>query len=142
MSRSKISEELREEVEKRAEYRCEYCQTTLEISTQRFEIEHIKALAKSGTNHPDNLALSCRGCNAHKHSKTKGHDEITGKKVDLYHPRLDNWSEHFAWDQDPLYLIGLTPKGRATISALKMNRTQLISVRNLLQQLHMHPPTL
>jgi hypothetical protein len=140
VSKRKITEAIRELVEERAAYRCEYCQTTLEISTQRFEIEHIKALAKGGTNDLSNLALSCRGCNAHKHSKIKGFDEITGKKVFLYNPREDHWPEHFAWDQNPLYLLGLTPRGRATIGALKMNRAQLISVRSLLQQLHKHPP--
>lgn len=140
MSQRKVSEKMRSEVEKRADFRCEYCQTTMESSTQRFEIEHIIAVVLGGLTILANLALACRGCNGHKHSKIEGFDKITNTTVPLFHPRKDKWTIHFAWDKDPLYMIGLTPTGRATISTLKLNRSQLISVRRLLQKLHMHPP--
>ncbi|KGE86056.1 MAG: HNH endonuclease [Phaeodactylibacter xiamenensis] len=140
MSRNSHSHELRQLVETRAVSRCEYCLTPMEISTQPFEIEHIIPLSKKGLSTPENLALSCRGCNSHKYNKTEAVDNISDKKVPIYNPRADQWKTHFAWDRNPLYLKGLTPTGRATIQALKLNRAQLISVRRILQQIHMHPP--
>lgn len=92
----RILSSIRIQVEQRAQYRCEYCQTTVEVSTQKFEIEHIIPLSHEGTDRMKNLALSCRGCNAHKHAKTKGFDEITETYVSLFNPRSDIWSEHFA----------------------------------------------
>ena len=112
----------------------------MEMSTQRFEVEHIIPIALGGRAILANLALSCRGCNSFKHSKIMGLDETTGKNAPLFHPRKDSWTEHFAWDKDPLYIRGLTPVGRATLQALKLNRLQLIGVRRLLQMIHLHPP--
>lgn len=140
MSRPFISEELRRKVEERAAFRCEYCQTPMEISTQRYEVEHIVPVSENGPSSPENLALSCRGCNSHKFNRTEAFDEISGIQVPLYNPRTDHWNTHFTWDKNPLYLKGLTSKGRATIIALKINRPQLISVRGILQQIHRHPP--
>lgn len=140
MARKKISEQLRGKVAERAKFRCEYCQTTMEMSTQRFEIEHVQPNSKGGETRYENLALSCRGCNSHKFIKTKGFDKITQTTVSLFNPREDNWETHFAWDKDPLFLIGLTAIGRATIESLQLNRPQLISVRNLLRKAHLHPP--
>jgi len=127
-------------VEERAAYRCEYCLIPMETSTQRYEIEHIIPLSKKGLSSRDNLALSCRGCNSYKYIRTEAFDDISEKQVPLYNPRADQWETHFAWDRNPLYLKGLTPEGRATIIALKLNRPQLISVRGILQQIHRHPP--
>ena len=140
MSRPFISDELRRMVEERAAYRCEYCLTPMETSTQRFEVEHIIPVSKKGLTSLHNLALSCRGCNSFKYIRTEAVDDISGKKVPLYNPRANHREAHFAWDKNPLYLKGLTPKGRATIIALKLNRPQLISVRSILQQIHKHPP--
>ena len=50
-----------------------------------------------------------------KSNKTHALDPATGIEVPLFHPRRDDWHEHFAWSPDHLYLIGLTPTGRATI---------------------------
>ena len=142
MSKKKITHAMRQKVESRAKYKCEYCQTIMEVSTQRFEIEHIYPLSLGGKSTFENMALACRGCNAHKHNKIQGFDAITEEYVELFNPRKDNWQENFSWDSNPLYLIGLIKRGRATIATLKLNRLQLISVRKLLQQLQLHPPIL
>ncbi|TAK47410.1 MAG: hypothetical protein EPO28_01820 [Saprospiraceae bacterium] len=88
----------------------------------------------------DNIAFTCRGCNGHKYTKTEAPDVLTGSMAPLFHPRKDKWHEHFAWDTDPVYLIGLTPTGRATIEALHLNRTRLLILRKNLQSIHRHPP--
>lgn len=38
--------------------------------------------------------------------------------MSLYHPRLQQWGEYFAWNDDFTLVIGLTPTGRATVEAL------------------------
>jgi hypothetical protein len=50
------------------------------------------------------------------------------------------WEEHFTWSEDGTELVALTPAGRATIAALKMNRPQLIRVRRMWVKVGEHPP--
>jgi hypothetical protein len=45
---------------------------------------------------------------------------MTGREIDIFHPLLQRWSEHFALDEEGL-LTGKTATGRATIDALGMN---------------------
>ncbi|RIY00189.1 HNH endonuclease [Aureimonas flava] len=42
---------------------CVFCGQFLDRGELRPTIEHFHALAKTGNNHPDNLALACEGCN-------------------------------------------------------------------------------
>ena len=115
----------------------------MDSSTERFEVEHIIPLSKNGLSILENLTLACRGCNSHKYNKVQGTDELTDSMVDLFNPRKDSWIEHFTWDtSNPVYMVGLTAKGRGTISTLKLNRPPLISVRTLLQKIQLHPPVL
>lgn len=90
----------------------------------------------------DNLALACQGCNNFKYNKTTARDPVSGQVVPLFHPRRDHWYEHFVWNHDCTLIIGLTPIGRATITALHMNREGVINLRRLLLLTGKHPPTL
>jgi len=59
----------------------------------------------------------------------------------LFHPRHDKWSEHFTWDdKDGLQIVGLSAVGRATIACLKLNRSERLNLRRLLQLDGRHPP--
>jgi hypothetical protein len=62
--------------------------------------------------------------------------------VRLLHAHLDSWEEHFAWAEEGVTLLGLSPVGRAAIAALKLNRPQLLRVRRLWVKLGEHPPRL
>lgn len=119
---------------------CEYCKSPANISSQSFVIEHIIAKSKNGTSNLDNLALACQGCNNHKYNKLIGFDFISKIEVDLFHPRLDIWSEHFSWSDDTLQVIGITATGRVTIEHLKLNRIELLNLRHLLFNAGNHPP--
>lgn len=141
MSSNKINEKTRIKVEKRANEKCEYCLSPMEFSTQRFEIEHIYPISLGGKTILSNLALACRGCNGFKAARIQAFDKISNEKVTLFHPRKDSWNKHFAWDTKPEFIIGLTPNGRATIVALKLNRSFLISLRKHLIRFQMHPPS-
>lgn len=142
MSRHRISEEWKKLVSERACHRCEYCQSPVDFSTQDFETDLVTPESKGGLVILENIAQACRGCNGHKFNKTKALDPLGGKIVPLFNPRKDVWSNHFAWDSDPVYLIGLTPTGRATIEALQLNRRRLLILRRNLQNIHRHPPVI
>ncbi|MBK9015406.1 MAG: HNH endonuclease [Saprospiraceae bacterium] len=142
MSRRKIPDDIKAQLAVLSNHRCEYCLSPEAFSTQAFEIDHILAMSLGGDTVLQNLAYCCRGCNSHKFNKFKALDELTGMVVPIFNPREQTWKEHFAWDADPLYVIGLTPCGRATIDALKLNRPKLIELRELLLDIHRHPPEL
>lgn len=59
--------------------------------------------------------------------------------VSLFHPRKDNWKDHFKWSDDFLFMEGVTPTGRATIIRLKTNRTAIVNLRKILIG-NGHPP--
>ncbi len=107
---------------------------------QSFCVEHIIPRSQGGRTTLDNLALACQGCNNHKYTKVKGNDSITGDLVPLYHPRQQRWRDHFAWNEDFTLIIGLTPTGRATVEALRLNREGLVNLRRILYTMGEHPP--
>lgn len=130
---------LREEVERRARGRCEYCHSQARFSTQTFALEHITPRSRGGRTTLDNLALACQGCNNHKYNRTQSVDPAAKQVVPLFHPRRHEWHEHFAWDECFELVIGLTPIGRATIEALQLNRHEVVNLRRLLYAAGEHP---
>lgn len=130
----------KEAVVLRARGCCEYCRSQMRYATEAFSIEHIQPLSREGSDDIDNLALSCQGCNGYKYNKMRGVDPVTGESHPLFHPRRQRWPEHFIWGQDCTLIVGLTPTGRATIDALRLNREPLVNLRRLLFWAGEHPP--
>ena len=97
---SAFSEVRRAEVSTRAGHRCEYCRLPTRGQVATFPIDHITPRSAGGTNDPSNLALTCPHCNAHKWTAAEGVDSETGTNAALFHPRRDDWAEHFAWSED------------------------------------------
>ncbi|GIK64405.1 MAG: HNH endonuclease [Chloroflexota bacterium] len=126
-------------VHERANYCCEYCQTSQEIIGQAMHVEHIDP---TGSDEPDNLCLSCATCNLSKAKAVTGFDPDTGETVELFNPRLQQWSEHFVWIEHGLRLKGLTPVGRATIERLKINLERVVNARHYWIKAGGHPPDL
>lgn len=140
MPRPRITSQQRRLVTERGQGYCEYCLIPADFATESFSVEHIIPLAEGGDNTLSNLALACQGCNGHKYTKMVAPDPLDGISVTLYHPRMHLWHEHFSWSKDYTQIIGLTPTGRATIEALKMNRQNLLNLRRALYMLGEHPP--
>ncbi|MEW5985546.1 MAG: HNH endonuclease [Chloroflexota bacterium] len=88
----------------------------------------------------DNLCLACWSCNLIKQKQIAAVDPDSGEVTRLFHPNTQKWSEHFAWADDGLIIVGLTPTGRATVKALKLNRGRLVRSRRLWIQAGWHPP--
>ena len=140
MPRPRLTHKQRQYVIERAQGCCEYCLCQAQFATQSFSIEHIIPLEADGNNEIANLALACQGCNAHKHTKQLAPDPLEGGLVPLYHPRQQYWHEHFGWNEDYTVIVGLTPTGRATVVALRMNRPSVVNLRRLLYAYGEHPP--
>jgi hypothetical protein len=97
-----------------------------------FQIDHVIARQHGGKTELENLALACIHCNRFKGPNVAGIDPRTGTVVQLFNPRHDNWTEHFAWDGPELSPI--TPVGRVTIAVLLINDPALVSLRKALQE--------
>ena len=141
MTESKyVPAKLRNSVANRASFICEYCRSREDFSAESFAVEHIFPRTLGGKTVAENLAYSCLGCNSHKAVKTKAIDPISETSAALFNPRTQIWSEHFAWSVDFTEIIGLTPIGRATITALKLNRKGVKNLRWALFIVGKHPP--
>jgi 5-methylcytosine-specific restriction endonuclease McrA len=136
----RVTAALRRVVKTRAGDRCEYCRSSAEFATQSFTVEHIAPRDAGGETVLENLAWACFGCNGHKHTSTDGMDPETGERVPLFHPRRQEWSDHFAWSGDFTQIVGKTPTGRATTEVLHLNRTGVVNLRRVLVAGGLHPP--
>ena len=88
----------------------------------------------------NNLALACAGCNGSKSIKVQAIDLLTKNTVRLFHPRQQAWDDHFIWNENLLEVLGITPTGRATVDALKLNRVEVINLRKIMSLAGLHPP--
>lgn len=98
---------------------CECCGMPDQYDDLPFPVDHIIAVKHGGPTSLDSLAQSCYSCNVHKGPNVAGIDPETGEVERLFHPRRDDWNEHFVWRGPEL--IGLTPAGRATVGVLAIN---------------------
>lgn len=136
MGRIYFSVEIKRLVRERAQHVCEYCRCLAAFSPDPFVIEHIIPLSRKGTNETGNLAFACSGCNNFKLTAVTAYDSVSRKRVRLFNPRRDDWSEHFAWaDENHSIIVGVTPIGRATVNRLKLNREGVVNLRSALHQL-------
>ena len=140
MSRDYIPKALRKRVAAQAGHRCGYCLTSTFLVGTTFEIDHIIPESFGGLTEEGNLWLACPACNGHKSNRIAAVDFVTEEMVRLFDPRHQTWSEHFAWSESGDEIIGLTPAGRATVTALHLNRPVLVYARGLWVRWGYHPP--
>ncbi|HEY6329426.1 MAG TPA: HNH endonuclease signature motif containing protein [Blastocatellia bacterium] len=95
-----IPAQQRREVAARAAGRCEYCGVQEKFSGDPFTVDHIIPVAGGGATTSTNLAFACFGCNQHRSTQVRAAGPITGQDANLFHPRLQIWSEHFTWNGD------------------------------------------
>lgn len=115
-------------VRKRAKNRCEYCAIQeSDFPFAPFHVEHIVPRKHGGSDDLQNLALACLHCNLHKGPNLTGIDPVSGQIERLFNPRVDSWTEHFAFRG--VTISGLTPAGRATAAVLNMNAAGRLELR-------------
>ena len=136
-----VSEALRARIAAADRQRCAYCLTSEAITGLPLTIDHIHPTALGGETEFANLCLACRSCNEFKASRSSGIDPLTGNETPLFQARRERWSDHFAWTSDGSRIEGLTPIGRATVVALRMNNAVVVAARTRWVLVGWHPPT-
>jgi len=125
-----ISAALRRLVIERASEKCEYCRIHQDDSLYPHEVDHIIAVKHGGVSTEANLCLSCSICNRNKGSDLASWDAETETRVFLFHPRMDNWDEHFRLENGRI--MASTPVGQVTANLLQFNTPARIASRVLL----------
>jgi 5-methylcytosine-specific restriction endonuclease McrA len=135
---SHIPAALLRHVRSRAGAVCEYCRLPQESQEATFHVDHIQPRTAGGATSLDNLALACVTCSLRKAARIQVRDPNTRRSVRLFHPRRDSWDDHFGFT--PQWRVrGRTPVGRATISALGMNRAAVVAIRQELASIETNP---
>jgi hypothetical protein len=125
---------LKQRVRERARDCCEYCRLRQENEPdRRFHIEHIIARRHRGADDFANLALACTLCNLQKGACIGSLDPDSNEFTRLFHPRLDDWAQHFR--RDGAMILGLTAIGRTTVWLLDMNCDDRVKMRRALDAL-------
>ena len=135
-----LPETLRKQVFDRADHRCEYCRTSRRVIGMPLVVDHIVPRVQGGEDSLENLYASCYRCNEYKGAKMHAFDPVSGHLVSLYNPRAQEWKDHFAWANGGTHIIGLTPGGRATVIALRLNNEYVVESRVLWMSRDWHPP--
>jgi hypothetical protein len=135
-----VAAALRERVSQQAQNRCGYCQVPAAYIYATMEIEHILPKAAGGGDEEVNLWLACPFCNGFKGPQTQAVDPLTRRRVALFNPRQQVWTEHFRWGTDRARIIGRTATGRATVRALRLNYESALEFRTWLVQAGVYPP--
>ena len=135
-----ISSHLRQTIAKRANHRCEYCQSPELIIGGPMHIEHVIPQTLGGSTDFDNLALACARCNLHKATRIRHRDLVSGRVVPLFNPPTQTWHRHFAWSEDGTRILGRTRSARATVIALNMNHPTIVMSRSVWVNIGLHPP--
>lgn len=133
-----IPASLRRLVIQRAANRCEYCGLSQTGQAATFHIDHIVPVVVGGATTADNLALACVSCSLRKAARQSAVDPESGAEHPIFNPRLQTWALHFRWDD--VRVEGLTPTGRATVAALRMNRAVILAIRVEEKYFNRHPP--
>jgi hypothetical protein len=134
---AKISKDLDAKIRRQAKNHCGYCLNPQELMPFKLEIEHLHPQALGGKSVEENLWLACRECNAHKATKSKATDRLTGKTVKLFNPRKQNWNEHFEFSNDSIEIIGKTA---STVECLQMNNIYQTTARLAWRETNKFPP--
>jgi hypothetical protein len=129
MTPAYIPAELRRQVRADAAGRCGYCHSPETLIGMPLEFEHVYPEARGGPTTRENLWLACTRCNDHKGDRIDGVDPESGERVPVFNPRTQIWVEHFAWSPDGALIVGLTPIGRATVAALRLNNEFIVVAR-------------
>lgn len=137
---SSVPAQLRQRVFVEANYRCEYCLTSHRLLGMPPTVDHILPVILGGSHDRENLAAACYRCNEYKGRLTHAVDPSSRELVPLYHPREQLWADHFAWGNGGTHIIGLTPTGRATVVALRLNNEYIVEARTLWIAREWHPP--
>ena len=123
----------------RAGHRCEYCHAPEAVFNLSLEVEHIVPIARGGEDTAANWALACRACNLYKAAHVRGSDPDSDAVVRLFHPREDQWEDHFQVAHESGEIVGRTPIGRVTVALLGLNSAAQVAAQQQWMRLGLFP---
>lgn len=134
---SNVPAALKELIRQRAQGCCEYCLLHEDDAYFPHEADHIFARKHRGKTDEGNLCFSCSLCNRFKGSDLSSLDPETEQVIPLFHPRREQWKDHFK-------VVGaviqpLTGTGRVTVLPLKLNEAERVVERETLLQMGRYP---
>nr|WP_309688001.1 HNH endonuclease signature motif containing protein [Armatimonas sp.] len=138
MSTTYISVALRRQVIALANRHCEYCLVHADDAAFEHEVDHIVAEKHRGLTVLANLACACFACNRSKGSDLGSVAKSTEALTRFFHPRQDQWADHF--QIQGAEIIPLTEIGEVTAFILGFNTPVRIEERMLLIALGTWPP--
>lgn len=141
MPRMRIPAGSRRRLSAEFQNRCAYCRAPTIITGAQLVIDHIQPQASGAETVWENLCVACHSCNEFKSAQVRAVDPRRGKRVRLFHPRRQQWRDHFRWSEDGSEIIGVSSAGRATVAALKMNHPFIVEARRRWALVGWHPPT-
>jgi hypothetical protein len=122
---------VRDQARQRADDQCEYCGLPQKHDAYHsFHVEHVVARQHRGTDALENLAWACHQCNLRRGTNLASVDPDTNEVTRLFHPRRDQWKEHFALEGPRI--VGRTAIGRTTAWLLQMNSEERVELRTVL----------
>jgi hypothetical protein len=142
MSVSRISREWRRIVEDRAGHICEYCLIHEDDTFFGCEVDHIISEKHGGATTLENLAYACMLCNRAKGSDIGSVEPASanGAYHRFYHPRREQWWEHFVLDEfDGITILPRTDIGTVTQRILRLNAEGRLQEREALRLAGRYP---
>jgi hypothetical protein len=137
MDRPYIDRQLRRLVATRADHLCEYCLIHEQDTGLGCAVDHIISLKHGGETNADNLAYACIFCNRFKGSDIGSIIWQTKELTRFYHPRRDNWLEHFHLED--YFIQPITDIGEVTARILGFNQQSRLLERQLLISKNKYP---
>ncbi len=120
--------EIRAAIREAYRRRCGYCGVSEVWVGGELEIDHFRPRRRGGADSLDNLVYACTTCNRFKSDYWPPAD--APESLRLLHPGQDDLAAHLLESANGR-LVGLTPRACFHIDRLRLNRPQLIDLRQL-----------
>lgn len=137
MSQTYVPAEMRRLVIGRAARRCEYCLIHEDDTYFGCEVDHVVSEKHGGLTVVENLAYACLVCNRYKGSDLGSILVPSGDLIRFFNPRIDAWSEHFAFDG--VAIKPLTAIGQVTERIFRFNVVEHLMEREALRVIGRYP---
>ena len=137
MSQTYVPAEMRRLVIGRAARRCEYCLIHEDDTYFGCEVDHVVSEKHGGLTVVENLAYACLVCNRYKGSDLGSILVPSGDLIRFFNPRIDAWSEHFAFDG--VAIKPLTAIGQVTERIFRFNVVERLMEREALRVIGRYP---
>ena len=134
---SEVNSTLRRLVAERAYHVCEYCLIHEDDTFWGCQVDHIISRRHEGTSNEENLAHACFWCNNRKGTDVAAFVGKPSHPVRFFHPRNDQWGDHFA--QDQVRIEHHSQVGEATVKHLSLNEPARLEERLALADTGRYP---